>query len=312
MRAARRTSVVPKLSTGLPTLWRCRYFYEVDRRARLGYSCMFPGEPMEPGPLLPTLFSSPVIGVAVLDTRMCFRAVNSPLARMSGLPVPGHLGRKLRHVLGAAAPKIETAMDHVFQTGKPISLELTAELPRRPGLGHWMESIFPIRDARGRVARVAAVVLEVTEKTDLEKSLNPLVGNLLQIRANLKTELRLHSRTGERPELFGRSIELAEQCIATVQSLWKVPRLQASPGNSQVPFDDKHSRDEIDARMLSPQEHRVLQLIADGKNNKEAGALLGISTRTVECYRARLMRKVEIHTLAHLVRFAVRNKIVDA
>jgi DNA-binding CsgD family transcriptional regulator len=206
-------------------------------------------------------------------------------------------------------------MDHVFQTGKPISLELTAELPRRPGLGHWMESIFPIRDARGRVARVAAVVLEVTEKRDLEKSLNPLVGNLLHIRANLKTELRLHSRIGmsnERPELFGRSIELAEQCIATVQALCEVSRLQASSGNSQVPFDDKHSRDEIDARSLSPQEHRVLQLIADGKNNKEAGALLGISMRTVECYRARLMRKVEIHTLAHLVRFAVRNKIIEA
>lgn len=246
---------------------------------------------------------------------MCFRAVNMPLARMNGLSAPGHLGRKLRHVLGAAAPKIETAMDHVFQTGKPISLELTAELPRRAGLGHWMESIFPIRDARGHVARVAAVVLEVTEKRDLEKSLNPLVGNSLHIRANLKTELRLHSRIGvpgERPELFGRSIKLAEQCIATVQALCEVSRLQAVPGDSQVPFDDKHSRDEVHACMLSPQEHRVLQLIADGKNNKEAGALLGISTRTVECYRARLMQKVKINTFAQLVRFAVRNKIIEA
>jgi DNA-binding CsgD family transcriptional regulator len=247
---------------------------------------------------------------------MSFRAINSPLAVMNGLPAARHRGRKLRHVLGAAAPKVETAMDHVFQTGKPISLELTAELPRRPGIGHWMESIFPIRDERGRVAQVAAVVIEVTGKRELENSLNPLVGNLVQIRAALKTELQFPDRTlrlsDERSELFGRSIELAEECIATVRGLCKVPGLQGYLSQSQVSLNDNHNRNEVDARRLSPRVHGVLRLLADGKNNKEVGVLLGISQRTVECYLARLMRKVDIHTLAHIVGFAVRNKIIEA
>jgi DNA-binding CsgD family transcriptional regulator len=271
---------------------------------------------MEPDPFLPTLFASPVVGVAVLDPRMRFRAINGALAAMNGIPAARHVGRKLRHVLGGAAPKVECAMDQVFRTGKPGSFELTAELPRRQGIGHWMESIFPIRDARGRVTRVAAVVLEVTGKRDLENSLSPLVGNLVQIRVALKTGLQFPDRTirssEERSELFARSIELAEQCIATVSGLCKVPGLQGYPGQSPVPLNDNHDRNEVDPHRLSPREHRVLQLIADGKNNKEVGALLGISQRTVECYRARLMRKVEIHTLAHLVRFAVRNKIIEA
>jgi DNA-binding CsgD family transcriptional regulator len=269
---------------------------------------------MEPEPFLPTLFASPVVGVAVLDARLRYRAINGALAAMNGMPADRHLGRKLRHVLGGAAPKLESAMDQVFRTGMPSSLELTAELPLRPGIGHWMESVFPIRDARGRVAQVAVVVLEVTEKRDLEKSLNPLVGNLFHIRMNLKTELRLHARlrlSDERSELVGSSIELAEQCISTVRGLCKVPGLQGCPGQSQVPLGT-HSRHEVDARRLSPREQGVLQLLADGKNNKEVGVLLGISTRTVECYRARLMQKVKIHTLAQLVRFAVRNKIIEA
>ena len=60
-----------------------------------------------------------------------------------------------------------------------------------------------------------------------------------------------------------------------------------------------------------PRERGILQLLADGKNNKEVGALLGISARTAEVYRARLMNKIEIHSLARLVRFAVRNKTVE-
>jgi PAS domain S-box-containing protein len=263
---------------------------------------------------LSTLFASPVVGVAVLDSRMRFRAINGALAAMNGMPAADHVGKTLRHVIGAAAPKVESTVDQVFRTGEPVSLEVTAELPRRTALGHWMESVIPIRDVAGRVTQVAAVVLEVTEKRDLERSLNPVVGNLLQIRAALKNELELQTRiklSDERSELFERSINLAEQCIATVQGLCGIPRFQSSSGQSQVPLDVNHNGNEVRARALSPRERGVLRLLADGKNNKEVGVSLGISVRTAECYRARLMRKVEIHSLAHLVRFAVRNKIVD-
>jgi DNA-binding CsgD family transcriptional regulator len=51
--------------------------------------------------------------------------------------------------------------------------------------------------------------------------------------------------------------------------------------------------------------------LADGKSSKEIGSILDISTRTVECYRARIMLKLDLHSTAALVRYAVRNNIVE-
>ena len=57
---------------------------------------------------------------------------------------------------------------------------------------------------------------------------------------------------------------------------------------------------------LSAREREVLRYVADGKSNKEIGVILGISTRTVETHRARLMRKLDLHSMNQLVRFVSR------
>jgi DNA-binding NarL/FixJ family response regulator len=62
---------------------------------------------------------------------------------------------------------------------------------------------------------------------------------------------------------------------------------------------------------LTPREREIVQLLAEGKTSKEAGASLGISTKTVETHRANTMRKLELHSLPELVRYAIRNKIVE-
>jgi PAS domain S-box-containing protein len=285
------------------------------------------------GPLLPTLFASSVVGVAVLDGQMRFRAINGALAAMNGMPAGRHVGRKLRHVLGGASPKVEAATDQVLRMGKPVSLDLTAELPSRAGLGHWMESFFPIRDAKGRVTQVAAVVLEITEKKNWERSLNHVIDNLGHIRATLKNQLQFLGGTAgsshEHSILLTQAVELAGQCIAEAQALCKrtlldpsinAPHLQHH-GVMELEPRVRGSASDVakggrleagDARGLSPRERAVLELLADGKNNKEVGVALGISMRTAEVYRARMMKKMEIHSLAHLVRFAVRNKIIEA
>jgi DNA-binding NarL/FixJ family response regulator len=56
----------------------------------------------------------------------------------------------------------------------------------------------------------------------------------------------------------------------------------------------------------------VVQLLAEGKSNKEVADHLGISTRTAEGHRAEIMRKLKLRSLAELIRFAVRNEIVQA
>jgi DNA-binding NarL/FixJ family response regulator len=61
---------------------------------------------------------------------------------------------------------------------------------------------------------------------------------------------------------------------------------------------------------LTAREGEVLRQLADGKTNKEIGALLRISERTVETHRARLMRKLDLHSMNQLVRYAIRHQII--
>lgn len=63
---------------------------------------------------------------------------------------------------------------------------------------------------------------------------------------------------------------------------------------------------------LTHREREVVQLIAEGRINKEVGHLLDISVKTVETHRAAAMHKLKLRTTAELVRYAVRNNIVEA
>jgi DNA-binding NarL/FixJ family response regulator len=62
---------------------------------------------------------------------------------------------------------------------------------------------------------------------------------------------------------------------------------------------------------LTAREREIVQLIAEGKSSKEVASSLGISVKTAETHRANVMRKLEIHTVTELVRYAVRNQIVE-
>jgi two-component system, NarL family, response regulator NreC len=62
---------------------------------------------------------------------------------------------------------------------------------------------------------------------------------------------------------------------------------------------------------LTLRERQVLQLIAEGKSTKDIASLLGISVKTAESHRTRLMQKLDIHETASLVRYAVRQGIVQ-
>ncbi len=63
---------------------------------------------------------------------------------------------------------------------------------------------------------------------------------------------------------------------------------------------------------LSPREREVLQLVAEGKTTKEAAVLLGISVKTAESHRARIMEKLDLHGTAELVRYAIRQGLIEA
>jgi DNA-binding NarL/FixJ family response regulator len=64
--------------------------------------------------------------------------------------------------------------------------------------------------------------------------------------------------------------------------------------------------------LLTPREKAVVQLIAEGNTNKGVCAKLGVSLKTVESHRASAMRKLGLHSTADLVRYAIRNRLVEA
>jgi RNA polymerase sigma factor (sigma-70 family) len=71
--------------------------------------------------------------------------------------------------------------------------------------------------------------------------------------------------------------------------------------------DQQRQRAQIAERLarLTPREHEVMAMVTGGKANKEIAASLGVSAKTVEAHRARVMEKMEAHSLAELVRMAM-------
>jgi len=84
-----------------------------------------------------------------------------------------------------------------------------------------------------------------------------------------------------------------------------------SPAVSSAVLDDyrKHVTNPID--LLTSREREVLQMLAEGKTNKEIATVLKLSVYTVDAHRGRIMEKLNVHSINELVRFAVRNGLID-
>jgi DNA-binding NarL/FixJ family response regulator len=76
--------------------------------------------------------------------------------------------------------------------------------------------------------------------------------------------------------------------------------VQAYLAKTEAPYDP-----------LTPRERQVLQLIAEGKTTKSAAVILGVSVKTAESHRSTLMQKLDIHSTADLVRYAIRRGLVE-
>jgi two-component system response regulator NreC len=83
------------------------------------------------------------------------------------------------------------------------------------------------------------------------------------------------------------------------------------PAVSEAVLSDyrRHVTDPLD--LLSSREREVLQMIAEGKTNKDIAATLNLSVYTVDAHRGRIMEKLNLHSVGELVRFAVRKGLVD-
>jgi DNA-binding NarL/FixJ family response regulator len=104
--------------------------------------------------------------------------------------------------------------------------------------------------------------------------------------------------------------EAIEQLVAAVKAVLRGEEPFPRPKERQGPVVEKRSA-RIDKDELSAREREVLRLLAEGRRTVEIADLLGISPKTVETYRSRLMNKLDIDSLSGLIKFAIRAGLVS-
>jgi two-component system response regulator NreC len=111
-----------------------------------------------------------------------------------------------------------------------------------------------------------------------------------------------------------RGYVLKSQAAADlVQAIREVLRgmTYLSPGVSRTVVDAYLAKSDLPPDPLSLRERQVLQLVAEGKTTKEVAVQLGVSVKKAESHRTRIMAKLNIHEIANLVRYAIRNGVIQ-
>ncbi len=108
----------------------------------------------------------------------------------------------------------------------------------------------------------------------------------------------------------GRDLVAAVEALAEHKPYftWKLSKamLDAYLAHGQV------SEESVPAvHYLTPREREIIQLLTEGRSNKAVSALLGISVKTVEAHRGAVMKKLDLTSIAELVRYAVRNSVIQ-
>ena len=104
--------------------------------------------------------------------------------------------------------------------------------------------------------------------------------------------------------------QAAEDLVHAIQEVCR-GSVYLSPNISSVVVDAYLSKTYASPDPLSGRERQVLQLVGEGKSTKAIAVQLGISVKTAESHRARLMKKLDIHETASLVRYAIRRGLIQ-
>jgi DNA-binding NarL/FixJ family response regulator len=105
--------------------------------------------------------------------------------------------------------------------------------------------------------------------------------------------------------------DAARDLVLALEALGK-NKIFLSPGVTKILVNEIRQNQAVPSPdILTSRETEVLKYLAEGNSNKEVAARLGISPRTIDAHRARIMDKLHVRTLSDLVHFAIRHKIVD-
>ena len=241
----------------------------------------------------------------------------------------------MREVIGSVASTVELMLRSVLFTGQSIlDVEIRGNLPTRNSDGYWIQHYFPIRYANGEVEQVGVVVVEITGLRRLGNYILALMGDTPRTREKNVTRLGMPCGPEKKSvELWSGSIESVENLVREglknshkLQPPAQTPKMSdvitrqrvripyAPSSTTNEPHRHNHGSTPIgsnSANPLSPREIEIVRLLAKGNGNKEISAALNISVKTAESYRAKIMLKLQIHSLSGLVLYAVRCGLVQ-
>jgi DNA-binding NarL/FixJ family response regulator len=123
-------------------------------------------------------------------------------------------------------------------------------------------------------------------------------------------ELRIAAALRAGIRAYVLKTQAAEDLVHAIRAVIR-HQIYLSPGVSQFVLDSYLAGEHAPGDPLAPRERQVLQLVAEGKTSKEIAQVLGLTPKTAESYRTRIMEKLDIHDTAGLVRYAIRQGIVQ-
>ena len=113
---------------------------------------------------------------------------------------------------------------------------------------------------------------------------------------------------------FSGYVLKSQAAAQLVRAIQEVSRggIYLSPAISRVVVEASLQKVKLPADPLTRREREVLQLVAEGKTTKQVAKVLGVSAKTAESHRTRIMAKLKIHETAGLVRYAIRRGLIQA
>ena len=117
------------------------------------------------------------------------------------------------------------------------------------------------------------------------------LGYVLKSDSDHDLVVAVESLVRHKPFFTSQASEVIQNALNTGDPVMKIPEL-------------------LDNRLTS-REREILQLLAEGRSSKEVAVSLGISIKTAETHRTNIVRKLEVHNISDLVRYAVRNQIIE-
>ena len=111
--------------------------------------------------------------------------------------------------------------------------------------------------------------------------------------------------------------DVGKDLVAAVESLHRnktffTSRVSQMILDGYLKGDSRPSDPDSERTRLTPRQREVVQLLAEGKSSKEVAVALDLSVKTADTHRANIMRKLNLHSVAEVVRYAIRNEIAQA